>query len=55
MYILMEEYVKYLGILVDSSLSWNTHVDNLTKTNSRAIGVMYKIRYYVNHTILMHS
>ena len=47
-----EKYVKYLGVLIDSSLSWKTHIDNLVKQISRAIGIMYKIRYYVNHTIL---
>ena len=47
-----EKYVKYLGVLIDSSLSWKTHIDNLVKKISRAIGIMYKIRYYVNHTIL---
>ena len=50
--ITVEKYVKYLGVLIDSSLSWKTHNDNLVKKISRAIGIMYKIRYYVNHTIL---
>ena len=47
-----EKYVKYLGVLIDSSLSWKTHIDNLVKKISRPIGIMYKIRYYVNHIIL---
>ena len=47
-----EKYVKYLCVLIDSSLSWKTHIDNLVKKISRAIGIMYKVRYYVNHTIL---
>ena len=47
-----EKYVKYLGVLIDSSLSWKTHIDNLVKKISRTIGIMYKIGYYVNHTIL---
>ena len=49
-----EKYVKYLGVLIDSSLSWKYHIDNLTKKISRAIGVMYKIRYFVNSKILMN-
>ena len=49
-----EKYVKYLGVLIDSTLSWKYHIDNLTKKISRAIGVMYKIRYYVNSSILMN-
>ena len=47
-----EKYVKYLGILIDSTLSFNFHIDNICKKISRAIGVMYKIRYYVNSSIL---
>ena len=49
-----EKYVKYLGVLIDSSLSWKPHIDNLTKKVSRAIGIMYKIRYYVNRKLLMN-
>ncbi len=49
-----EKYVKYLGVLVDSSLSWKPHIDNIAKKISRAIGIMYKIRYYVNRKILMN-
>ena len=47
-----EKYVKYLGVLIDSSLSWKFHIDNLSKKIARAIGVMYKIRPFVNSTIL---
>ena len=30
-----EEYVKYLGILVDSKLSWKYQIDNIAKKISR--------------------
>ena len=40
------KYVKYLGILVDSKLTWKFHIDNLAKKISRAIGVMFKIRCF---------
>ena len=30
------EYIKYLGIMVDSTLSWNIHIDKISKTISRA-------------------
>ena len=49
-----EEYVKYLGILVDSKLTWKWHIDNLAKKVSRAIGVLSRIRYFVNRNILMN-
>ena len=40
-------FIKYLGVLVDSTLSWNYHINNITKKVSRAIGVMYKLRPYL--------
>ena len=47
-----KKYVKYLGILIDSTLSYKLHIDNICKKISRSIGVMYKIRYFVNPSIL---
>ena len=49
-----KKYVKYLGVLIDSSLTWKYHIDNLSKKISRSIGVMYKIREFVNKNILMN-
>ena len=39
-----KEYIKYLGVLVDSSLNWKHHISTLAKKISRAIGIMYKLR-----------
>ena len=33
-------YVKYLSILVDNKLNWKSHLNKLTKTVSRAIGLL---------------
>ena len=46
------EYIKYLGIMVDSTLSWNIHIDKISKTISRATGLLYKIRPFINNKIL---
>ena len=46
-------YVKYLGILIDSQLNWNFHVDNLSTKLSRASGMLSKVRYYVNQKVLI--
>ena len=43
------EYIKYLGIMVDSTLSWNIHIDKISETISRATGLLYKIRPSVNN------
>ena len=42
-----KEYIKYLGVLLDSSLSWKYQISSLTKKISRSIGVMYKLRPFL--------
>ena len=42
-----KECIKYLGILIDSSLSWKHHILSLTKKLSRSIGIMYKLRPFL--------
>ena len=44
--------IKYLGVMVDSTLTWHAHVDLTSKKISRAIGLMYKIRPFVNSRIM---
>ena len=39
-----KESIKYLSVIIDSSLSWKHHIINLTKRISRTIGIMYKLR-----------
>ena len=46
------EYVKYVGVLLDSSRSFRHHISSLNKKISGAIGVMYKIKYFVDKHIL---
>ena len=41
-------HVKYLGILIDSFLNWNFHIDELSTKLSRAVGMLAKIRHYIN-------
>ena len=46
------QYVKYLGILIDSELSFKYHIVELKKKISRSIGVLYRLRPFVNTKIL---
>ena len=41
-----ETCVKFLGVLLDSSLSWKPHITELSKKLSRTVGLFYKIRHY---------
>ena len=38
--------------MVDSTLTWNIHIDKISKTISRATGLLYTIRPFVNNKIL---
>ena len=37
--------VKYLGMYIDKTLSWDTHIFHLTKKLSRANGILSKLRH----------
>ena len=39
-----KDSIKYLGVLIDSTLSWKNHIVNISKKIPRAIGIMYKLR-----------
>ena len=38
--------------MVDSTLTWNIHIDKISETISRATGLLYKIRPFVNNKML---
>ena len=40
--------VKYLGIYIDCHLNWHSHLAVMIPKLNRAIGMLSKIRYYVN-------
>ena len=47
-----ENYVKFLGILLDANLSWKHHIHEPSKKLARTIGIFYKIRHFVPYEIL---
>ena len=47
-------FVKYLGILIDSNLSWKSHIDSICKKIKRSIGMLSKLHYYVPLKILVN-
>ena len=38
--------------MIDSGLTWQAQIDNVSKRISRSIGLLFKIRPFVNHHIL---
>ena len=45
--------VKYLGILIDSNLSFSDHISALNKKISCIVGIMSKIRYFTTDKVLL--
>ena len=48
-----ENCIKYLGIMIDSSLSWKSQISCISKKIKRSIGILSKLRYYVGLSILI--
>ena len=46
------QYTKFLGDLIDECLTWKQHIDCVSKTVSRNIGVMNKLKYSIPGRIL---
>ena len=54
-YISLEQknYVKYLGVLLDCNLSWNSHIDHIAMKISKIVGIIARLRHFVpTHTLL---
>ena len=43
---------KFLGVLIDESLTWKSQIDNLSTKVSKSIGVLYKSRNILNKALL---
>ena len=43
-----KSYIKYLGVMIDDSLSWKSHISFLSSRLSRNAGIFLKLRHYVS-------
>ena len=48
-----KSYVKYLGVLIDSNLSWKYHIGHITSKISKTVGFIARLRYYVPTSVLL--
>ena len=46
-------HTKFLGVIVDSKLSWRNHIDTICKTISRNIGVISRLRSTLSQSSLL--
>ena len=46
--------IKYLAILIDSHLNWKDNIDYISRKIQRTIGIIYKLRYYVDIKTLVN-
>ena len=45
---------KFLGVILDSALKFDKHISSVYKKISKTIGLLYKIRPYVNMTTMIN-
>ena len=49
-----QDYVKYLGILIDKDLSWKYHIDYVASKISRTIGIMARLKHFISLSTLLN-
>ena len=49
-----KDHVKYLGVLLDSNLSWKFRIDNVASKVSRTVSVVARLRLFVPRTTLLN-
>ena len=50
---LITKCAKYFGVTFDNSLSFKLHIDKLTKKLSRSVGILAKLKPYLNSKALL--
>ena len=50
---LITKCAEYLGVTFDISLSFKLHIDKLTKKLSRSVGILAKLKPYLNSKALL--
>ena len=53
-YLKKVDYIKYLGVFIDSHLSWKYQVDHIARKIKRGIGILSKLRHFLNIKILVN-
>ena len=49
-----KDYIKYLGVLIDSHLTWKYHISHVASKISRDIGIIARLRHFTSFSTLEH-
>ena len=44
---------KFLGLHLDTHITWKTHIDSICNKISKILGILYKIRYFIPQPALL--
>jgi hypothetical protein len=47
-----KDHIKYLGVMIDDTISWKYHIPYICSRVSRGIGILSKLRHYLSITQL---
>ena len=45
---------KFLGIIIDNKLKWNEHITHVKNKISKAVGILYKIKKFLDKSTLLN-
>ncbi len=46
---------RFLGVLLDESLSWKPHIRSIKTKMAKSIGILGKTRHLINYVILLYG
>lgn len=48
-----KQETKFLGVLIDSNVTWSSHIRNINMIVARGTGILYKLKYYISQRSLL--
>ena len=45
---------KFLGLIINDKLKWHEHIRQVTHKIARSVGILYKIKHYLNKQTLLN-
>ena len=51
---LMVKELKFLGVTIDSRLTWKSHIHDVSNKISKISGIIYRVRHLLNDDCIKH-